>query len=63
MPLAAGEETSVAATKTYLASLAAISQLVAEWADDPALRAALQVRADHPSALVREHVHWALSFA
>jgi epoxyqueuosine reductase len=32
-------------------------------ADDPALRAALQARAQHPSALVREHVAWALSFA
>jgi epoxyqueuosine reductase len=29
--------------------------------DDPALRAALQTRADHPSALVREHVAWALA--
>lgn len=29
--------------------------------DDPALRAALQSRAEDPSALVREHVAWALS--
>ena len=29
-------------------------------ADDPAVRAALQSRRDHPSALVREHVEWAL---
>jgi epoxyqueuosine reductase len=29
-------------------------------ADDPQLRSALQSRADHPSALVREHVAWAL---
>lgn len=28
--------------------------------DDPALRAALQARLEHPSALVREHVAWAL---
>jgi len=28
--------------------------------DDPAIRAALQARADHPAALVREHVAWAL---
>ncbi len=27
----------------------------------PAIRAALQSRSDHPSALVREHVHWALA--
>jgi epoxyqueuosine reductase len=30
-------------------------------ADDPVLRAALEARRDHPSALVREHVEWALS--
>jgi len=29
--------------------------------DDPAIRAALQARREHPSALVREHVAWALS--
>ena len=27
---------------------------------DPAIVAALNARADHPSALVREHVQWAL---
>lgn len=30
-------------------------------ADDPALRAALQARAEHPDAVVREHVLWALA--
>jgi epoxyqueuosine reductase len=30
--------------------------------DDPALRAALQSRAEHPSELVREHVAWGLQF-
>jgi len=30
-------------------------------APDPAARAALQSRADHPSAVVREHVAWALA--
>ncbi|HVZ42888.1 MAG TPA: tRNA epoxyqueuosine(34) reductase QueG [Ramlibacter sp.] len=29
--------------------------------DDPAVRAALQSRLEHPGALVREHVRWALS--
>jgi epoxyqueuosine reductase len=29
--------------------------------DDPAMRAALQARRAHPSALVREHVEWALA--
>jgi glucosamine--fructose-6-phosphate aminotransferase (isomerizing) len=57
LPLAAGEETSVAATKTYLASLAAISQLVAEWADDPALREAVH---GLPAAL--EHA-WTLDWS
>lgn len=41
VPLAAGNETSVAATKSYLASLSAVLQLVAEWADDDALRRVL----------------------
>ena len=27
----------------------------------PEVRAALRARADHPSALVREHVRWALA--
>ena len=31
LPLAAGPETSVAATKSFIASLAAIAQLVADW--------------------------------
>jgi glucosamine--fructose-6-phosphate aminotransferase (isomerizing) len=36
--LAAGPERSVAATKSFIASLAAIGRLVAEWSDDDALR-------------------------
>ncbi len=39
--LAAGEEVSVAATKSFIASLAAIAQLTAAWALDAALEAAL----------------------
>ncbi|PPU93380.1 SIS domain-containing protein [Xanthomonas albilineans] len=42
LPLCAGPEKSVAATKSYLASLAAILQLGAHWKNDPALLAALQ---------------------
>jgi len=42
LPLCAGLERSVAATKTYIASLAAIVQLVACWAEDAPLEAALQ---------------------
>jgi glucosamine--fructose-6-phosphate aminotransferase (isomerizing) len=39
--LRAGPETSVAATKSYLASLAAVARLVAAWTGDAALRMAL----------------------
>ncbi|NUQ17618.1 MAG: SIS domain-containing protein [Sphingomonas sp.] len=39
--LAAGTERSVAATKSFIASLAAIARLVAEWSDDDSLRQAL----------------------
>jgi len=38
MPLAAGPEHSVAATKSFIASLSAIARLVAEWSEDDALR-------------------------
>lgn len=41
LPLLAGPETSVAATKTFLASLSALAQLVSVWSDDKALIAAL----------------------
>jgi glutamine---fructose-6-phosphate transaminase (isomerizing) len=41
VPLHAGPERSVAATKSYIASLAALVQLVASWADDAELAAAL----------------------
>lgn len=48
VPLRAGPELSVAATKSYLCSLSAILQLAAEWSDDAALRDAL---ARMPAAL------------
>ncbi len=54
--LSAGVEHSVAATKTYIASLAAITALVAEWAGDEALRAAV---ATLPGLLARS---WALDW-
>jgi glutamine---fructose-6-phosphate transaminase (isomerizing) len=41
VPLLAGPERSVAATKSYLASLAALTQLVAHWSGDAALGEAL----------------------
>ncbi|KRB44447.1 SIS domain-containing protein [Phenylobacterium sp. Root700] len=41
LPLHAGPEISVAATKSYIAALAAIAQLVAAWTEDAALTQAL----------------------
>ncbi len=41
VPLMAGPEKSVAATKSYITALAALALLVAEWADDDALRDAV----------------------
>ncbi len=41
VPLQAGAERSVAATKSYIASLSALLHLVAEWTDSPPLRAEL----------------------
>ncbi|HEY0502391.1 MAG TPA: SIS domain-containing protein [Lysobacter sp.] len=41
IPLHAGPETSVAATKSYLGSLAALLQLTARWSGDAALLAAI----------------------
>lgn len=41
LPLCAGPEKSVAATKSYIASLAAFAALVAEWSDNAALKAGL----------------------
>jgi glucosamine--fructose-6-phosphate aminotransferase (isomerizing) len=41
IPLGAGEEKSVAATKSYIASLAAVAHLASEWSGDEHLRAAL----------------------
>lgn len=46
IPLCAGPEKSVAATKSYLASLAALLQLAAHWSQDQALLAALDALPD-----------------
>jgi glucosamine--fructose-6-phosphate aminotransferase (isomerizing) len=48
LPLRAGPELSVAATKSYIAALAVLAQLTAAWASDSALDAAL---ADLPTAM------------
>jgi len=42
LPLHAGPELSVAATKSYIAALAGLAQLVAAWTEDKALEAALE---------------------
>ena len=42
IPLGAGEEKAVAATKSYLATLSAILQLVSEWSQSDALQAGLK---------------------
>jgi glutamine---fructose-6-phosphate transaminase (isomerizing) len=61
LPLHAGTERSVAATKSYIASLSAIVQLVAEWAGDAPLAAALQ---QAPEALARAwHFDWSAAVA
>jgi glucosamine--fructose-6-phosphate aminotransferase (isomerizing) len=41
LPMAAGPEHSVAATKTFVASLAALTRLAAAWSEDEAMAAAL----------------------
>jgi glucosamine--fructose-6-phosphate aminotransferase (isomerizing) len=43
MPLWAGAEEAVAATKSYLATLASLAQLVAAWAEDKPLHEALAI--------------------
>lgn len=54
IPLCAGAERSVAATKSYLASLSASARLVAGWSGDAALLAALQ---DLPAQLLEACDH------
>jgi glucosamine--fructose-6-phosphate aminotransferase (isomerizing) len=41
LPMHAGPERSVAATKSYIASLASVLQLLAQWSDDAGLRTAV----------------------
>ncbi len=57
VPLHAGAERSVAATKTYIATLAASLQLIAAWSEDPGLARAL---ADLPDLLERA---WSLDWS
>lgn len=46
LPLHAGKEQSVAATKSFITSLVAGARLVAEWQDDPTLKAGLAALPD-----------------
>ena len=57
VPLSAGEESSVAATKTYLASLSALLHLVAHWSDEVDL---IEAAAAAPAALARA---WSLDWS
>ena len=57
IPLHAGPELSVAATKSYIAALVAVTQLIAAWTDDAELTAAL---ADLPAALEKA---WTLDWS
>lgn len=50
LPILAGPERSVAATKTFIASLAALLRLLASWNDDPALPFALDRLPDRLAA-------------
>jgi glucosamine--fructose-6-phosphate aminotransferase (isomerizing) len=56
IPLCAGRETSVAATKSYIASLAAIVHLVGHWQNDESMLSALE---QAPISLARA---WALDW-
>lgn len=47
IPLHAGPETSVAATKSYIATLTALAQLVAAWTESDTLKQALAELPDH----------------
>ncbi len=47
LPLFAGPEKSVAATKTFIASLAAAAALVGHWLDDPVLKSAVAALPDN----------------
>jgi glucosamine--fructose-6-phosphate aminotransferase (isomerizing) len=57
IPLAAGAERSVAATKSFIAALGAVAQLVAHWSEDDSLKAGLDAL---PGTLVSA---WALDWS
>jgi glucosamine--fructose-6-phosphate aminotransferase (isomerizing) len=66
LPLHAGPETSVAATKSFITALAGLLQITAHWADDAELRdavAALPAQLDAAARLDWSHAHDAFSQA
>ncbi|WP_340678831.1 SIS domain-containing protein [Paraglaciecola sp.] len=54
LPLLAGQELAVAATKSYLATLSAILQLVAYWKDDAELKQALTTLPDALRQVIKQ---------
>jgi glutamine---fructose-6-phosphate transaminase (isomerizing) len=54
MPLRAGKEQSVAATKSFITSLVAAARMVAQWQNDPELLAGLAALPDSLRAATRE---------
>jgi glucosamine--fructose-6-phosphate aminotransferase (isomerizing) len=50
LPMAAGQERSIAATKSFVASLAALLHVIARWRDDPAMGAAVERLPDRLAA-------------
>lgn len=54
LPIAAGAEKSVVATKTFIATLSALLHLIASWAGDAALKAALERLPDRLAAAAEQ---------
>jgi glucosamine--fructose-6-phosphate aminotransferase (isomerizing) len=54
LPIAAGAERSIAATKTFVATLSALLRLIASWTEDDALRAALARLPDRLAAAAEQ---------
>lgn len=61
LPMSAGEELSVAATKTFVASLAALLRVIARWGGAPTLSAAIERLPERLAAATRLDWEMALS--
>ena len=62
VPLCAGEEKAVAATKSYLATLSAILQLVAAWAQSTEILSALNELPEHLQKAIEAPAQLSLNF-